>query len=282
MANLPVPVIVSGTKFSESQRIESMQDNDQPFEDPDAWRSRMPTSLNEQRPGRPEDAGRKTHAGWGHRARLRKRLIEGDHDSLADYEVVEFLLFAAIERRDTKPLAKRLLEHFGSISALLNADPNELRRIYGVGDMVIGALKIALVASKHLAATELRQAPVLNNWKTLLDYLATDLNHLKRERARVLYLNGKLELIKDEHLSDGSISESAMHPREVIHRACNLGATALILVHNHPSGDPEPSQADIKLTNRIAEAGRLMDVSVVDHIIMSSSGHVSLKERGFV
>ncbi|MDT0575957.1 DNA repair protein RadC [Croceicoccus sp. F390] len=250
-------------------------------EDPDAWRSRMPANVpgDHAAPGKRPAAD---HPGIGHRARLRKRLIEGDIDALADYEVIEFLLFAAFRRRDTKPLAKTLIKRFGSLAGVLNADAKALVLVPGVGDMTIGALKIARVAARQLARSQVVNKPVLKSWPALIDYLQLDMGHLTRERVRVLYLTTGLELVKDELISEGSIAEAQIHPREVMHRAFDLGAAALILVHNHPSGSLEPSKADITITNRIAEAGRLVNITVVDHIIISSQGHVSLKQMGLI
>jgi DNA repair protein RadC len=221
-------------------------------------------------------------AGKDHRARLRERLLKGGAEALADYEVLEYLLFAANRRGDTKPLAKALIKQFGSLSGVLNADPAALQRVKGLGEVGAGALKIVAVAARRMARSEVAQKPVLGSWQALLDYLAIDMAHLTVERVRVLYLDTRNRLIDDHHVGDGSIDEAAIHPREVIRRAMDLGASALILVHNHPSGNPQPSRADIQITQRIAEAGRLLGVTVHDHVIIAREGHVSLRAKGLI
>lgn len=230
-------------------------------------------------PGLP-DFGKK--AGVGHRARLRERLLKGGAEALADYEVLEYLLFAAIKQGDTKPIAKELLKQFGSLAGVLNADPNALQRIKGVGETSAAALKSVAVAARRMARSEVTRKPVLSSWQALLDYLAIDMAHLTVERVRVLYLDTRNRLIDDHHVGDGSIDEAAIHPREVIRRAMDIGATALILVHNHPSGSPEPSRADIQITQKIAEAGRLLGITVHDHVIVGREGHVSLRSKGLI
>ena len=218
----------------------------------------------------------------GHRARLRKRLLEGGAEALADHEVVEYLLMTAIPRRDVKPLARSLIARFGGLAGVFNADPGALARHPGMGETSAAALRIVALATRRLARAQVREAPVLGSWQALIDYLTIDMAHLTVERVRVLYLNTQNMLIHDEHVGDGSIDEAAIHPREVIRRALDLGATALILVHNHPSGSPQPSRADIQITNRIAEAGRLLGITVHDHVIVGREGHVSLKAKGLI
>ena len=218
----------------------------------------------------------------GHRARLRKRLLDGGAEALADHEVLEYLLATARPRIDTKPIAKSLIKRFGSLAGVLNADPSALAEHPNMGEASAAALKIVAVATRRLARQQVRDKPVLGSWQALLDYLAIDMAHLTVERVRVLFLNTQNMLIHDEHVCDGSIDEAAIHPREVIRRALDLGATALILVHNHPSGSPEPSRADIQITNRIAEAGRLLGITVHDHVIIGREGHVSLRAKGLI
>lgn len=226
------------------------------------------------------DAGKA--AGDGHRARLRERLLSGGAEALADYEVLEYLLFAAIARGDTKPLAKALIAQFGSLAGVLNADPKALQRVKGVGESSAAALKSVAIAARRMTRGEIVKKPVLGSWQALIDYLTTDMAHLTVERVRVLYLDTKNRLIDDHHVGDGSIDEAAIHPREVIRRAMDLGASAMILVHNHPSGSPEPSRADIQITQRIAEAGRLLGVTVHDHVIIGREGHTSLRAKGLI
>ncbi|HKX80278.1 MAG TPA: DNA repair protein RadC [Novosphingobium sp.] len=218
----------------------------------------------------------------GHRARLRKRLLEGGAEALADHEVIEYLLMTAIPRRDVKPLARALIQRFGSLAGVLNADPRALAGHPGMGESSAAALRIVALAARRLARQQVREQPVLGSWQALIDYLTIDMAHLTVERVRVLFLNSKNMLIHDEHVGDGSIDEAAIHPREVIRRALDLGATALIIVHNHPSGSPQPSRADIQVTSSIAEAGRLLGITVHDHVIIGREGHVSLKAKGLI
>lgn len=218
----------------------------------------------------------------GHRSRLRKRLLAGGADALADHEVLEYLLMTARPRIDTKPIAKSLIRRFGSLAGVLNADARSLAEHPDMGETSAATLKIVALASRRMARQQVQEMPVLGSWQALLDYLQIDMAHLTVERVRVLYLNARNVLILDEHVGDGSIDEAAIHPREVIRRALDLGATALILVHNHPSGSPEPSRADIQITNRIAEAGRLLGITVHDHLIIGREGHVSLKAKGLI
>ena len=188
----------------------------------------------------------------GHRARLRKRLAEQGGDGLLDHELIEYLLALAIPRRDTKPLAKVLLAAFGGIGGLLSADGEALGRIPGMGETSIAAIKIAHAAALRLLHAEVKERPVLGNWQALLDYLRADMAHHAIERVRVLHLNTRNMLIRDELMSEGSIDEAAFYVREVIRRAIDLGSAAVILVHNHPSGDPTPSRADIEVTRNMA------------------------------
>jgi DNA repair protein RadC len=218
----------------------------------------------------------------GHRSRLRQRLLEGNDEALGDHEVIELLLMQAVPRRDMKPLARTLVDRFGSLAGVLTADARTLAAHPGMGEATAAALKIVVLAARRLARQKVREAPVIGSWQTLIDYLTIDMAHLTRERVRVLYLNARNMLILDDHVGDGSIDEAAIHPREVIRRALDLGATALILVHNHPSGNAQPSRADIEITNRIAEAGRLLGVTVHDHVVIGREGHISLKAKGLI
>ena len=222
------------------------------------------------------------HAGSGHRERLRQRLLAGGAEALADYELLEFLLFSAIRQGDTKPLAKRLIDRFGSFSAVLNASPGALTQVSGMGEASAASLYAVSLAARRMARGSVQEQPVLGSWQALLDYLAIDMGELKHERVRVLYLDTRNRLIDDHLAAEGSIDEAAIHPREVIRRAFDVGASALILVHNHPSGDPEPSRADIQITARIAEAGRLLNITVHDHVIVGRGSHVSLRAKGLI
>ncbi len=209
-------------------------------------------------------------------------MLDGGAEALGDHEVVEYLLMTAIPRRDVKPLARTLMKRFGSLAGVFNADPRALAQHPGMGETSAAAIKIVALAARRLARQVVRDKPVLGSWQALIDYLHIDMAHLTVERVRVLYLNAQNMLIHDEHVGDGSIDEAAIHPREVIRRALDLGSTALILVHNHPSGSPEPSRADIQITNKIAEAGRLLGIVVHDHVIIGREGHVSLKAKGLI
>ncbi len=232
-----------------------------------------------QRSGREVKPG---HDPSGHRARLRQRLLDGNDEALGDHEVIELLLMQAVPRRDMKPLARTLIERFGSLAGVLTADARTLAMHPGMGEATAAALKVVALAARRMARQKVREVPVIGSWQVLIDYLTIDMAHLTRERVRVLYLNAQNMLILDDHVGDGSIDEAAIHPREVIRRALDIGATALILVHNHPSGIPEPSRADIDITNRIAEAGRLLGIVVHDHVVIGREGHVSLRAKGLI
>lgn len=218
----------------------------------------------------------------GHRARLRSRLATGGGDALLDHELIEYLLALAIPRRDTKPLAKALLKEFGGIAGLLAAEPEQLERVSGMGETSIAAIKIAHAAAIRLLKSEVTERPVLANWQALLDYLRADMAHDGIERFRVLHLNARNMLIRDEVMSKGSVDQAAVYIREVIRRAIDFGSSAIILVHNHPSGDPSPSRADIEITRSIAEAGKRLGIAVHDHIIIGTGGHASLRAQGLI
>ena len=217
----------------------------------------------------------------GHRARLRKRLFESGPKALLDHELIEYLLALTIPRVDTKPLARTLIDQFGGIGPLLNANAETLKR-EGLSDAAIGALKIAEAAALRLLETRVEGRPILSSWQALGDYLQAAMAHASVEEVRVLFLNAKNMLIANEALWRGSVDEAAVHVREVISRAIALGATAIIMVHNHPSGDPSPSPQDIRLTRDLVEAGRHMKVTVHDHVIVGASGRTSMKALGLI
>jgi DNA repair protein RadC len=220
--------------------------------------------------------------GSGHRARLRQRLFEGGPDALLDHELVEYLLALALPRRDTKPLAKKLIKDFGGFGSLLAADADAIARVGEISEGAVAALKIAQASALRLLRSEVTERPVLGSWQALLDYLHADMAHNPVERVRVLFLNSKNMLIRDEQMSEGSVDEAAVYIREIIRRALDYQATALILVHNHPSGDPSPSQQDIRLTRDIVEAGRHLNIAVHDHLIIGTRGHSSLRAMGLI
>ncbi|MES2173513.1 MAG: DNA repair protein RadC [Pseudomonadota bacterium] len=222
------------------------------------------------------------HDGVGHRARLRQKLADSGGDALHDHELIEYLLALAIPRRDTKPLAKALLREFGGIGGLMSADWQAIARVPGMGDTSTAAIKIVQASALRMLRNEVAARPVLASWQALLDYLRADMAYLHVERVRVLHLNSRNMLIRDDHMGDGSIDQAAIYVREVIKRAMELGSAALILVHNHPSGDPSPSRQDIDITRQIVEAGKRLGISVHDHIIMAASGHASLRAQGLL
>lgn len=226
------------------------------------------------------EASEPDHA--GHRARLRARLLDTGGEALADYELIEYLLALAIPRRDTKPLAKALLREFGSLAQLISADPESLRRVEGLGDGAIAALKIVQATSLRMLKGEFAERPLLSSWDALLDWLRADMGPLDIERVRVLYLNSRNMLIRDELVSEGSIDQSAIYVREVIKRALELGAAAIILVHNHPSGSPEPSRQDIAITRDIAEAAAKLGITLHDHIVIGGADYRSLRAMGLL
>ena len=220
--------------------------------------------------------------GKGHRARLRARLFEGGPDALLDHELVEYLLGLSIQRQDTKPLAKRLLKEFGGIGRLLSADAKRIMEVGKVSESTAAALKIAHAAANRMLEARAKAEPVLGSWQALLDYLRVDMAHEAIERVRVLFLNSKNMLIANEPMWEGSVDESAVHIREVLKRALDLHATAIIIVHNHPSGDPSPSQQDIRLTRDLVEAAKHLKIQVHDHVIIGAEGHRSLKAMGLI
>lgn len=217
----------------------------------------------------------------GHRSRLRKRLIEGGPDALLDHELVEYLLALTIPRQDTKPLAKRLIKEFGSFGGLLAADAASLAKA-GLSEAAVAALKIAQASALRLLKSRVAERPLLGSWQALLDYLHADMAHNPVERVRILFLNAKNMLLRDEQMADGSVDEAAIYVREIIRRALDLHATAIIIVHNHPSGDPQPSRQDIALTRDIIEAGRHVRIAVHDHVIIGTNGHASMRALGLI
>ena len=219
--------------------------------------------------------------GAGHRARLRQRLFEGGDKALLDHELIEYLLALAIPRRDTKAQAKALIARFGGIGPLLSADAEALRR-EGLSDGLVGALKIAQATALRLLETRIEGRPMLSCWDALGDYLQAAMAHSSVEEVRVLFLNAKNMLLANEAMWRGSVDEASVHVREVIARAIALGATAIIIVHNHPSGDPSPSKQDIRLTRDLIDAGKHMRIAVHDHVIVGTQGRSSMKAMGLI
>lgn len=213
----------------------------------------------------------------GHRERLRERFRKGGAEALGDYELLELILFRALPRRDVKPLAKTMITRFGSFAEALSARPERLREIDGLGEAAIVELKIVEAAAKSLARAAISKRLTLSSFGAVVDYCRTAMAFLDREEFRVLFLDKKNGLIADEVLGTGTVDHAPVYPREILRRALELGASALILVHNHPSGDPQPSADDIRLTHQIMEVGKPLNVVVHDHLIVGKQGHVSLK-----
>lgn len=217
----------------------------------------------------------------GHRARLRDRLLRQGPDALLDHELIEYLLALVTPRRDTKPKAWALIKEFGGLGPLLAADGETLIRA-GLSETAAAAIKIAEASALRMLRSEIEARPVLSGWQALIDYLTADMAHRLLERVRILHLNSRNELIRDEMISEGSIDQAAVYVREVIKRALELGSAAIIIVHNHPSGDPAPSKQDIDLTRQIVQAGKPLGIAVHDHVIIGRNAHTSLRSRGLI
>lgn len=218
----------------------------------------------------------------GHRQRLRERFLKGGPDALPDYELLELVLYAAITRGDTKPLAKRLIDRFGGFAAALSAPPEELRKVKGVGEAAVVALKTVQAAASRMTMREIGDRPVLSAWHKVIDYCHLQMAREPSEQFRLLFLDRKNKLIADEVQQRGTIDHAPVYPREVIKRALELGAAALILAHNHPSGDPTPSQQDIAMTKEIVKAGKALGVAVHDHLVIGRQGHYSFRAEGLM
>ncbi|HEX2215273.1 MAG TPA: DNA repair protein RadC [Xanthobacteraceae bacterium] len=213
----------------------------------------------------------------GHRERLRRRFREAGAEALADYELLELLLFQAIPRRDVKPLAKQLLATFGSFAEVISAPPSRLAQEAKLSDRVIDDLKVVQAAAQRLARGAVTQRPVLSSWSSVLDYCRAAMAFADKEQFRILFLDKRNQLIADEVQQTGTVDHTPVYPREVVKRALELSATAIILVHNHPSGDPTPSQADIQMTQSVMEVARPLGIALHDHIIVGKQGHASFK-----
>lgn len=218
----------------------------------------------------------------GHRKRLKDRFLKSGAEAMQDYELLEVLLFLAVPRRDVKPLAKDLIAKFGSFSEVISAEPARLREVKGLGENALIAFRLVREGAIKLSRDKIMGQPVIGSWQALLDYCKMALSYQKKEQFRILYLNRKNILIADELQQEGTIDHTPVYPREVIKRALELGASALILVHNHPSGDPTPSRDDIDMTKEIIEAGKKLDVLVHDHIIVGKGNYASFKSLGLL
>ena len=217
-----------------------------------------------------------------HRQRLRERFAAGGAEAMPDYELLELVLFRAIPRQDVKPLARRLLERFGDFNHVLSAPPARLAEVEGAGPAVAQELKIIEAAAHRLARARVIGRPLISGWEALIAYCRTAMAHLETEQFRVLFLDRKNVLVADEAQGRGTVDHVPVYPREVVKRALELNASALILVHNHPSGDPAPSQADITMTARMNSAAEALDIVVHDHIIIGKGAELSFRAKGYL
>jgi DNA repair protein RadC len=218
----------------------------------------------------------------GHRQRLKHRFSTGGPQALADYELLELVLYNAIARRDTKPLAKRLLAHLGTFADVVNAPVGRLKEIDGVSDAVVLQLRLVRAAALELMRASIMEKPILGSWAAVLDYCRAAMGRESREQFRILFLDKKNRLIADEVQQTGTVDHTPVYVREVVKRALELSSTAIILVHNHPSGDPTPSRADIEMTKQIMQAAKSLNIQIHDHIIVGRDGHASFKGLGLL
>jgi len=228
-------------------------------------------------PGKTNEAAAPENPNAGHRKRLRERFLQGGADALPDYELLELLLFQAIPRRDVKPIAKMLLQKFGSFAEVIAAPAARLKEVEDVGESVVAELKIVEAAALRLSRESMRKKLTLGSFAQVLDYCRSAMAYLETEEFRVLFLDKKNGLLADEVQGRGTVDHTPVYPREIVRRALELNASAVILVHNHPSGDPTPSQADIVMTETIASVARPLGVNVHDHLIIGRNGHASLR-----
>jgi DNA repair protein RadC len=228
----------------------------------------------------PEDG--ETGGTAGHRERLRSRFVQGGADAMPDYELLEMTLFAALPRGDTKPLARALLARFGSFADVISAPRARLMEVKGVGEAVTNHLKIVEAAAHRLAKTRVMGRAALSSWPALLDYCTAAMARSQNEEFRVLFLDRKNCLIADEVQNRGTVDHTPVYPREIVKRALELTASAIILVHNHPSGDPTPSKADIQMTREIVTAAKALSIAVHDHLVVGRGGHASFKSLGLL
>lgn len=217
-----------------------------------------------------------------HRARLRSRFSEGGAQAMPDYELLELLLFRTIPRQDVKPLARLLLDTFGDLNRVVTASPARLAAVKGVGEAVVQDLKILEALAQRMMRARVMHRPVLSSWDALLDYCHTAMAHRETEQFRILFLDRKNVLIADEEQAKGTVDHVPVYPREVVKRALELNASALILVHNHPSGDPTPSQADISMTLQVQDAAQVLGITLHDHLIIGKSREVSFRAAGYI
>jgi DNA repair protein RadC len=218
----------------------------------------------------------------GHRERLRARFVAGGADPLPDYELLELILFRSLPRRDVKPIAKRLIARFGSFAEVLAAPPERLQEVKGIGESAALDLRITAAAGQRMIKGDVAKRQVLSSWTSVIEYCRAAMAFAEREEFRILFLDKRNQLIADEVQQRGTVDHTPVYPREIVRRALELSATALILVHNHPSGDPTPSQADIRMTIDIIAIAKPLGINVHDHVIVGRNGHVSLKGQGHI
>jgi DNA repair protein RadC len=218
----------------------------------------------------------------GHRRRLRQRLLKGGTDPMQDYELLELVLQAAQTRRDTKPIAKALLERFKSLGGVLAAAPEALRAVPGMGEVSAVQIKATHAVVTRMLREEVEKQPVLSSWKQVIAYIRAAMAHERNEQFRILFLDKKNNLLADEVQQRGTVDHAPVYPREVVKRALEIGASALILVHNHPSGDPTPSRADVEMTKDVQKAAAALGLLVHDHIVIGRDGHASLRTLGLM
>jgi len=255
-------------------------------------RSDLISSTNDQQhdlldgdgvPVRPiNDAGRLPSYIRDHRKRLRDRFLRGGPDAVPDYELLELVLFRAIPRQDVKPLARRLFDVFNDFNGIISAPQTRLAQVHGVGSAVITELKIVEASAHRLAQSKVLQRRVLGSWQDVLTYCRTTMAHRETEHFRVLFLDRKNALVADEELGKGTVDHVPVYPREILKRALELNTSALILVHNHPSGDPTPSDADMAMTHRISSAADALDLVVHDHLIIGKASETSFRAEGLL
>ena len=233
-----------------------------------------PDLLGAGEPAKPHHAG--------HRDRLRRRFLSAGADALADYELLEMLLFGAIPRRDVKPLAKQLIDQFGSLGGVLNAEPLQLERRAGLSTTAAATVRLVAAMAQRMLLEQVRAQPLMSNWTQVLDYLNLAMKYESVEQLRLLFLDRKNRLIADEVQQRGTVDQAPAYPREVARRSLDLNASAVLLVHNHPSGDPAPSRADIDMTRDIAAALNAVGVTLHDHLVIGRTGHASFRALGLM
>ncbi|AHD02576.1 RadC family protein [Leisingera methylohalidivorans] len=217
-----------------------------------------------------------------HRARLRDRFMKGGAAAMPDYELLELVLFRSIPRRDVKPVARQLLDRFGDFNRVVSASPERLAAVKGIGDAVITDLKVLEAAAHRMARARVMQRQVISSWDALLDYCHTTMTHLETEQFRILFLDRKNVLIADEEQARGTVDHVPVYPREVAKRALEINASALILVHNHPSGDPTPSDSDLSMTTQVQAALSALGITLHDHLIIGKSTELSFRAQGYL